>query len=84
MVKIKNFKTDKPPSVLHKAAYMGVFGNFDQVLHSCLQLIASHSGDHYSIQLGCQLPHVLLIRVHHTLKKRTSVLTAECTESSEI
>lgn len=48
---------------------MVVFGNFDQILHGCLQLVASHGGDHQSIQLGSEFPHVLLIGVHQTLKE---------------
>ena len=60
--------------------YMVVLSDFEQVVHGRLQLVASHGGNHHSIQLGCQLPHVLLICVHQTLeKKKTSVvITAEC------
>lgn len=57
---------------------MVVFGDFDQVLHGRLQLVASHGGNYYSVQLGCKLSHVLLICVHQTLQKKTSVIPAEC------
>lgn len=63
---------------------MVVFGDFQQVVYSRLQLIASHGGNHHSIQLGCKLPHVLLICVHQTLEKETSVITAECIDSGEM
>lgn len=67
-----------------KVAYMVVFSDFDQVVHSHLQLVASHGGNHQSIQLGCELPHVLLICIHQTLEKKTSVITAECSDSCEL
>lgn len=57
-------------------AYMIVFGDFDQVVHSHLQLIASHGGDHQGIQLSCELPHVLFICVHQTLENRETVVKA--------
>ena len=53
---------------------MVVFGDFDQVVNSHLQLIASHSGNYQSVQLGCELPHVLLICVHQTLEKRETAV----------
>lgn len=63
---------------------MVVFSDFDQVLHSCLKLVASHGGNHYCIQLGCKLPHVLLICVHQTLQKKTSIITSEYIDSYEM
>ena len=55
---------------------MVVIGDFDQIVHSQLQLIASHGRDHQCIQLGCKLPHVLFICVHQTLEKRKTVKNA--------
>lgn len=57
-------------------AYVVVFGDFDQIVHCYLQLIASHSGEYQCIQLGCKLPHVLLICVHQTLWNRKTVVKA--------
>lgn len=68
------FKIYKPVFYRDKLAYMVVFGDFDQVLHCCLQLVASHGGNYYSVQLGCKLPHVLLICVHQTLQKNPHLL----------
>lgn len=56
---------------------MVVFGDFDQVVNSHLQLVASHGGNHQSVQLGCELPHVLLICVHQTLEKRETAVICE-------
>lgn len=52
-----------------KCAYVIVLGDFEQIVHGRLQLVAGHGGDDHGIQLGCQLPHVLLISVHQTLER---------------
>lgn len=48
---------------------MVVFGDFDQVVHSQLQLVAGHGGNDQSVQLSGELPHVLFICVHQTLQE---------------
>lgn len=63
---------------------MVVFGDFDQVVHGHLQLVAGHCGNHHSVQLGCELSHVLLIGVHQTLEKKASVTAADCTVKCEL
>ena len=50
---------------------MVVFGDLDQVVDGSVQLTAGHGGHHHGVELGCQLPHVLLVGVHQTLKDVT-------------